>query len=198
VLPAHDEEQRIDRTLRLYRSALTDPDIRFWVACDGCRDATADIVARHAEADPRVGWIEFPKLGKGGVLAESFRAAADTDADLIGFVDADRATPTAELLRLAELVTAGADGAIASVAASMWPAIEAGAGTDQLGDHPARLVAAASSAAAAERRERAAELLAEARDGDAEQRTYYGSALTALAHLLLRTERLGGCPPLAG
>ena len=37
---------------------------------------------------------EFPKLGKGGVLMETFRRC---DADLVGFVDADCATPPAEL-----------------------------------------------------------------------------------------------------
>lgn len=69
---------------------------------------------RHAEADPRVGLVEYPKLGKGGVLAEAFRTAAGSDAELVGFVDADGATPPAELARLAEVVLAGADGAIAS------------------------------------------------------------------------------------
>jgi len=83
------------------------------VALDGCDDGTADVVDRHRELDPRVGWIAFPKLGKGGVLTESFRASAGGDADLVGFVDADGATPPAELLRLVAAV-AGADGAIAS------------------------------------------------------------------------------------
>ncbi|HEX4868105.1 MAG TPA: glycosyltransferase [Acidimicrobiales bacterium] len=114
VLPAHNEEHRIDGTLSAYRSALPGRDLRFWVALDGCRDATADIVRRHAEVDPRVGWVDYPKLGKGGVLTEAFRTAADSDADLIGFVDADGATPPAELARLAEVVAAGADGAVAS------------------------------------------------------------------------------------
>jgi len=114
VLPAHNEEHRIDRTLRLYRAALHDPDTRFWAALDGCEDATADIVRQHAADDPRVGWIEYPKLGKGGVLMECFRACAAADAELIGFVDADGATPPAELLRLVALVRDGADGAIAS------------------------------------------------------------------------------------
>lgn len=81
---------------------------------DGCEDGTAQIVRRHAAEDPRVGWIEYPKLGKGGVLMEAFRACAAGDADLIGFVDADGATPPAELVRLVEIVGAGADGAIAS------------------------------------------------------------------------------------
>lgn len=114
VLPAHNEEHRIDRTLHEYRVALPQADTRFWVALDGCVDGTADVVRRHAADDPRVGWIEYPKLGKGGVLMEAFRACAAGDAELIGFVDADGATPPAELLRLVELTSGDADGAIAS------------------------------------------------------------------------------------
>src|SRR3546814_1785906 len=112
-MPAHNEELRIDRTLHDYRHALDDPEVRFEVALDGCADGTAAIVRRHAEEDPRVGWTDYPKLGKGGVLLEAFRASALGDADLIAFVDADGATPPCELARLVEAVESGADGAIA-------------------------------------------------------------------------------------
>lgn len=84
------------------------------MALDGCQDATADVVARHAEADPRVGLVDYPKLGKGGVLTESMRMVADSDAEMVGFVDADGATPPEELMRLVGVVERGADGAIAS------------------------------------------------------------------------------------
>jgi glycosyltransferase involved in cell wall biosynthesis len=114
VFPAYNEERRIDDTLVAYRAELTSPDVRFLVALDGCEDATAAVVDRHAEADPRVGWIAFPKLGKGGVLAEAFRSSAGGDADMVAFVDADGATPPAELLRLVKAVEGGADAAIAS------------------------------------------------------------------------------------
>jgi glycosyltransferase involved in cell wall biosynthesis len=113
VLPAHNEEHRIDRTLGAYRAALTSDEVRFVVALDGCDDGTAAVVDRHRAVDPRVGWTAFPKLGKGGVLTEAFRASAGGDAELVAFVDADGATPPAELLRLVAAATA-ADGAIAS------------------------------------------------------------------------------------
>jgi glycosyltransferase involved in cell wall biosynthesis len=110
VIPAHDEQDRIDRTLRAYRSGFPQADVRFHVALDGCHDHTADVVLGHAADDDRVTLHEFPKLGKGGVLMEVFRRC---DADLVGFVDADCATPPAELARLTE--EAGAvDGVIAS------------------------------------------------------------------------------------
>ena len=110
VIPAHNEEHRIDRTLRAYRSGFPQADVRFLVALDGCEDCTPDVVRAHAAADERVVLHEFPKLGKGGVLMETFRL---TDADLVAFVDADCATPPAELARMTRLMD-GADGVIAS------------------------------------------------------------------------------------
>ncbi|MEX0874460.1 MAG: glycosyltransferase [Actinomycetota bacterium] len=110
VIPAHNEEKRIGRTLRAYRARCTSPDTRFIVALDRCTDRTIDVVRRHMSADHRVGLLQFPKLGKGGVLMEAFRVC---EADLIGFVDADCATPPAEFLRLVEAAET-ADGAIAT------------------------------------------------------------------------------------
>jgi glycosyltransferase involved in cell wall biosynthesis len=104
VIPAHDEEHRIDGTLRSYRAAFPHDDVRILPALDGCTDRTADIVARHRAE------LEFPKLGKGGVLMEAFRRC---DADWIAFVDADGATPPAELARLVAAAEHD-DGAIAS------------------------------------------------------------------------------------
>ncbi|HWE67240.1 MAG TPA: glycosyltransferase [Acidimicrobiales bacterium] len=120
VIPAFNEEERIGRTLQAYRSSVTDPCARFLVALDSCTDGTADVVRSHAEVDSRVELHEYPKLGKGGVLMEAFRRC---DADIVGFVDADCATPPAEFLRLAEMVST-VDGAIASRAhpASVLPA----------------------------------------------------------------------------
>lgn len=112
VIPAHNEEHRIDRTLHAYRTGCPGEDVRFLVAADACTDRTTEIVRSHAERDHRVGLFEYPKLGKGGVIAETFRLSA---ADLVAFVDADCATPPSELLRLADAAeTPGADGAIAS------------------------------------------------------------------------------------
>jgi glycosyltransferase involved in cell wall biosynthesis len=110
VMPAHNEEHRIDRTLSEYRAACDGPGVRFLVALDSCTDSTASIVGAHAARDDRVRRFEYPKLGKGGVIAATFRRS---DADLVAFVDADCATPPRELLRLAD-VAAQTDGAIAS------------------------------------------------------------------------------------
>jgi glycosyltransferase involved in cell wall biosynthesis len=110
VMPAHNEEERIDRTLRAYRDACPQAGVRFLVALDSCTDRTPEIVRAHERADDRVRSLEYPKLGKGGVIAETF---SRSDAELLGFVDADCATPPRELLRLARAAT-HVDGAIAS------------------------------------------------------------------------------------
>jgi glycosyltransferase involved in cell wall biosynthesis len=110
VMPAHNEQERIDRTLRAYRDACPDTGVRFVVALDSCTDRTPEIVRAHARTDHRVRAIEYPKLGKGGVIAETF---SRSDAELVGFVDADCATPPRELLRLAAAARS-VDGAIAS------------------------------------------------------------------------------------
>ncbi|HET9075949.1 MAG TPA: glycosyltransferase [Acidimicrobiales bacterium] len=112
VIPAHNEQHRIDRTLAQFRSRIADPDVRFMVAMDRCTDATPAIVDDHARRDRRVVPIRYPKLGKGGVIMETLRRC---DADLVGFVDADCATPPAEFLNLVEAVRrADADMAIGS------------------------------------------------------------------------------------
>lgn len=110
IIPAHNEEHRIDRMLTTYRCGIADPSTRFVVALDHCTDRTVEVVARHADVDRRVEMTAYPKLGKGGVIMETFRRC---DADLLAFVDADCATPPVELLRLVE-AAAKADVAIAS------------------------------------------------------------------------------------
>lgn len=111
VIPAHNEQHRIGATLTAYRAALGgDHDVRFLVALDDCTDDTEHVVAEHTSADTRVTALRYPRLGKGGVLLETFRRS---DADYVAFVDADAATPPGELLRLVD-VAQQADGAIAS------------------------------------------------------------------------------------
>jgi glycosyltransferase involved in cell wall biosynthesis len=112
VIPAHNEERRIDRTLGAYRAALGGSvDVRFLVAMDRCTDRTAAVVASHAAVDPRVTVHQYPKLGKGGVIMETFRRC---QAPIVGYVDADGATPPAELRRLADAIAhPGIDAAIA-------------------------------------------------------------------------------------
>lgn len=110
IIPAHNEADRVGPTLTEYRREFTNSGVRFIVALDDCRDATEEIVRRHADADRRVELATFPKLGKGGVIREAFKRCR---ADLVAFVDADGSTSPKQLQLLIE-AAAAADGAIAS------------------------------------------------------------------------------------
>ncbi|MFC7497526.1 MULTISPECIES: glycosyltransferase [unclassified Nocardioides] len=112
VIPAHNEQHRIGPTLRAYSAELLDPGLTITVALDDCTDDTARVVAEHARRDHRIRAVEYPRLGKGGVLTEAFRAS---EADLTAFVDADCSTPPSEIDLLADTIEdTGADIAIAS------------------------------------------------------------------------------------
>src|SRR3954447_16440196 len=109
-MPAHNEEDRIDRTLRAYRAACPDDGVRFLIALDSCTDRTPDIVGAHARDDDRVLSFDYPKLGKGGVIAETF---ARSDAELIALAPPAAPPPPGELLPRAAAAR-HVDGAIAS------------------------------------------------------------------------------------
>ena len=110
VIPAHNEQDRIGSMLDTYLARCPGPDMRFLVALDRCTDGTREVVADRAARDRRVETLDYPKLGKGGVLMEAFRHC---NGDLVGFVDADGATPPSEMLRLIDAAR-DRDGAIAS------------------------------------------------------------------------------------
>lgn len=96
VIPAHNEARRIAPLLRGLRSAFASAEII--VVANACGDDTAALVAEHAAHDPDLRLIDVAeRLGKGGAVRLGFHAAR---GDVVAFVDADGATPPAELERL--------------------------------------------------------------------------------------------------
>ena len=115
VIPAHNEETRIGPTLTRYTQAFADAfkeRYEILVILNGCRDRTQEVVERVAQQCPEIRWktIYLP-VGKGGALIEGFSMAR---GELVGFVDADGATPPDQFLRLVARLESGGDGAIAS------------------------------------------------------------------------------------
>ncbi len=115
LVPAYNEEQRIEPVLRDYAQFFRREypgKFRIVVVLNGCVDDTLGVVQRVAADFPEVGSLNFPApIGKGGALIEGLKLAPTTD--LIGYVDADGATaPPAflDLVRHCEQV----DGAIGS------------------------------------------------------------------------------------
>jgi glycosyltransferase involved in cell wall biosynthesis len=110
VVPAYNEEERLEPMLRAYASALHAED-ELIVVVNGSTDHTADVARRVALDHASIQVIEIPeKIGKGGAVRAGF---ARSTGGLVGFADADLATPPGEFMRLVE-ATADADGAIAS------------------------------------------------------------------------------------
>jgi glycosyltransferase involved in cell wall biosynthesis len=95
LIPAYNEEHRIEPVLRDYAhyfQAHYQGRFQFVVIVNGSRDNTLGIVQRVALEFPFVIALEFKEqIGKGGALIEGLRLAPL--GDLIGYVDADGATP---------------------------------------------------------------------------------------------------------
>lgn len=97
LIPAYNEEGRIEPVLRDYVAffeARYAEDFHVVVVLNGCRDNTLEVVQRVARDHPSVRWMEFEApIGKGGALIEGLKLAPFSD--VIGYVDADGATPPA-------------------------------------------------------------------------------------------------------
>jgi len=95
LIPAYNEERRIEPVLRDYARYFQEQyhgKFQLVVVLNGCRDNTLGVVQRVAQDFPFVGFLEFKDpIGKGGALIEGLKLAPL--ADLIGYVDADGATP---------------------------------------------------------------------------------------------------------
>lgn len=97
LIPAYNEERRIEPVLRDYARYFQQDypgNFQLVVVLNGCRDNTLGVVKRVAAEYPSVTALDIPEpIGKGGALIEGLRLAPLTD--LIGYVDADGATPPA-------------------------------------------------------------------------------------------------------
>jgi glycosyltransferase involved in cell wall biosynthesis len=95
LIPAYNEERRIEPVLRDYACYFKEHyhgKFQLVVVLNGCKDNTLDVVRRVGADYPAVSAFEFPDaIGKGGALIEGLKLAPL--ADLIGYVDADGATP---------------------------------------------------------------------------------------------------------
>ena len=103
LIPAYNEEQRIEPVLRDYAAYFRQHypgKFQVVVVLNGCVDNTLGVVRRVAAGFPEVSALEFPDpIGKGGALIEGLKLAPR--ADLIGYVDADGATAPPAFLDLA-------------------------------------------------------------------------------------------------
>ncbi|MCZ7590728.1 MAG: glycosyltransferase family 2 protein [Kiritimatiellae bacterium] len=94
VIPAYNEEERLPPTLKAYLDyyeARLSGNYEIIVVVNGSRDGTERVAREIAEDFSSVRVIVEPRpIGKGGAVMLGFEAAR---GELIGFVDADGATP---------------------------------------------------------------------------------------------------------
>ncbi len=116
IIPAHNEAQRLGRTLDAYLPYFVSrygAALEVLIVVNGSQDATATIAQAYAARYPQLqAVIEDRPIGKGGAIMLGLARARGA---LVGYVDADGATPPEAFQRLLEgLGSAGA------IIASRW------------------------------------------------------------------------------
>jgi len=114
VIPTLNEAGNIPILLRRLSAAVADApvDCEFIIVDDGSTDGTADVGRACAIEDPRV--RVFVRNGERGLAGAVIHGWAQTDADLLGVIDADLQHPPELLPDLVEAVLDRGDIAIAS------------------------------------------------------------------------------------
>ena len=97
IVIAYREAARIEATLHAILAQIDAPSFEVIVVDDGSPDATAEIVAKLAAADPRVALLRLPaNIGRGLARGAGIAAARGR---FVGFVDADITLPPDWLTR---------------------------------------------------------------------------------------------------
>ncbi|MGH7968754.1 MAG: glycosyltransferase, partial [Limisphaerales bacterium] len=106
LIPAYNEERRIEPVLREFAQYFENQfkgKFQLVVVLNGCRDNTLGVVRRVAAEFPSIKALDFPEpIGKGGALIEGLKLAPT--ADIVGYVDADGASPPSAFHELIKLI----------------------------------------------------------------------------------------------
>lgn len=100
VVPAHDEEKRIRKILEGYGNFFAEKkrkkeidNFEIIVVINNTKDRTEEVVREFSKKYREIRCLNFKQGGKGFAIIEGFRDALKRNNELIGFVDADMATP---------------------------------------------------------------------------------------------------------
>lgn len=119
TIPAHNEEERIPKTLEEYLKFFGELkkdkmlDFEIITVLNNCSDNTLGVVKKFAEKNKEIRYLDFEEQGKGFAIIKGFKDALKRDSDLIGFVDADMSTRPEYYYDLVKNLN-GYDGVIAS------------------------------------------------------------------------------------
>lgn len=104
IIPAYNEEKRIEKTIRAYYEFFEQKnhecDFELIVVVNGTTDKTVEILQAMQAQMPNLFIDTIKEGGKGLAIAYGFKKAAQKEIDLIGFVDADMATSPEEFYKL--------------------------------------------------------------------------------------------------
>jgi len=108
VVPCYNEERRLD----LERLALLAESnrVQLLFVDDGSTDGTAAVLTRFQESSPSVDVLSIAhNVGKAEAIRRGLVHAIDSGASIVGYFDADLATPPSELVRLVDLLESRSD-----------------------------------------------------------------------------------------
>lgn len=100
VIPCFNEA---DRWLDDYWTALLDAGLSLIFVDDGSTDATAQRIAASSDHDHATALLLSRNRGKGEAVRAGLLHALQSDTDIVGFLDADGAFPSEEVVRLAQM-----------------------------------------------------------------------------------------------
>jgi dolichyl-phosphate beta-glucosyltransferase len=108
VIPCYNEERRLD-VERL--AALAESDrVRLLFVDDGSTDGTRSVLERLQHRAPGAAVLNIAQnVGKAEAIRRGLVQAIDSGASIVGYYDADLATPPSELIRLVGLLEVRSD-----------------------------------------------------------------------------------------
>jgi len=122
VIPAHNEEKRIGKTLEKYidffKILKKDKklDFEIIVVLNNCVDDTIKVVEKYKSNELKI--LNFERGGKGFAIKEGFKESLKGNSDFIGFVDADMSTPPKAFYDLVKALEKNND--VDGVIANRW------------------------------------------------------------------------------
>lgn len=143
VIPCYNEAERLD--FETFQVLLAEPGISLLFVDDGSSDATLDVLNAFSQSTENVQVLQLsPNRGKAEAVRQGLLEALEKNPAMVGFIDADMATPAEEVLRLSQQAHATtADAIIGSRIAYMGTDIDRSMGRHLLG----RVFATAASLA---------------------------------------------------
>ena len=118
MIPAHNEEKRIGKTLRAYSTFFEKMrkkkliEYELFIVINNTKDNTEEVVKKERVLNKRINFAVYLEGGKGFAVKKGFLKGISDNFDLIGFVDADMATPPEQYWKLIENIN-GAEGCVA-------------------------------------------------------------------------------------